>query len=108
MDFIIKTNISPRHRWAKPMLVILFKSFSFLALRPLNYVASKSLTLSVPDEGYLETCCVPNTNHLQQVEHYVRGYTWQLKKLKLFYRFHVIVLDRWDCSFECFNSKHYL
>ena len=29
--------------------------------------------------------------------------TWQLKKVKTIYRFHVLVFDKGDSSFECFN-----
>jgi hypothetical protein len=40
---------------------------------------------------------------LQQVEDYVRGHTWQLKKVKTIYRFHKLVFHRRDSSVKCFN-----
>ena len=46
---------------------------------------------------------LPNTDRLQQ--DYVRGCTWQLKKVKTtyIYRFHELVFDWGDNSLGCFN-----
>ena len=46
---------------------------------------------------------LPNTDRLQQVEDIVGGYTWQLKKINIIYRFHKLVFHRGDSSLECFN-----
>ena len=46
---------------------------------------------------------LPNTDCLQQVEDYVGGYTWQLKRVKTIYRFYKLLFHRRDSIFECLN-----
>jgi len=49
---------------------------------------------------------LPNTDHLQQVEDYVRGCTWQLKKVKTAYMFHK--LFSLSCIKHFIGFKKYL
>jgi hypothetical protein len=44
-----------------------------------------------------------NSDHLQQIDDYVRGCTWQLKIVNITYTFHILVFNRGDTSCECFN-----
>ena len=46
---------------------------------------------------------LPKNDCLQYAEYYVRGCTWQLKKVKTIYRFYKLVLDKGESSLECFN-----
>ena len=47
---------------------------------------------------------LPNTDHLQQVEDCVRGCTWQLKEVNIFYRFHELVFDRGENILDISNQ----
>ena len=51
----------------------------------------------------VELLLLPNTDHLQQVEEYVRGCTWQLTNVKTIYMFHELVFDRENSGLKCFN-----
>ena len=56
---------SPRHRWPKPILAILYRLFGFLPLK--NFYSffawlSNHFTLSLPDEGYL-TLSLPDEGY---------------------------------------------
>ena len=49
---LFQYNVSLRHRWPWPILVILFSPFGFIAPINLSYWLSNLSILSVPDEGY--------------------------------------------------------
>ena len=58
---LFQYNVSLRHRWPWPILVILFSPFGFIAPNNFSYWLSNLSILNVPDEGYSRNAsCILN------------------------------------------------